>query len=346
MFRQRHGLIELTRNFILTLAILTILASSFCQVRAQAEGESIINVRREIEVGDHGLVKLEDFFTIDNSNEGNSLQQMTFGIPTDFSHFLVYIDGIDENAGKLSIEAANNKTSTIKWFRVMFHEPISPNSVYDFSIRMIFSKMISLESGIFILSYPMHPILPVKAERSNVTIILPEDSEINLPWNSTLSPIEMGGGAGLNEVIAPLEPYTTQVTSFNYSSENQKILECKSMEKRIVFKSNGEILMVDSYAFENLGRAILSFEIDTPDDAEDIMLYDFAGPLWPVKQYGVYSVQVSPRYNRFGSEESFNFRLEYRIDQKNYIKEIAKQLDEFLDYYGGTNFDNPLVENE
>ena len=52
------------------------------------------------------------------------------------------------------------------------------------------------------------------------------------------------------------------------------------------------------------------------------MLYDFAGPLWPVKQYGVYSVQVSPRYNRFGSEESFNFSMEYRIDQKNYIKQL------------------------
>ncbi len=338
MFRHRHGFTELTRAIILTMAILTILMSSFYQVKVQAGSEPILNVRREIEVGEHGLVKLKDSFKFDNTNGDNSLEQMTIGFPTNFSHSLVYIDGIDNKGRELLIEPTNNETSTIKWLKVDFPEPISPGSVYDFGIRMIHSKMIRYEPNVFILSYPIHPILQIKAESSNLTIILPEGSEPRLASNSTLSLVKIGNKVGLNEVLKPLDPYLVQISSINYTSEKQKMLECKSIEKRIIFKSNGEIFIVDNYTFHNLGGNILSFGIDIPDDAKDIMLYDFAGPLWPVSQYGVYSVHVSTRYNRFGAGENFDFRLEYGIDQKNHIKQ--------LDWWGRYRFSMNIKPSE
>jgi hypothetical protein len=288
----------------------------------RAESDPIITVVREIEVGEYGVVKVDDSFTVDNTNGINPMGEMIIGFPENFNKNLMRISGLDDDDKRLLIESIGDDRS-ISWYKVIFHQSVSPGSTYNFKIRAIFSNIIKFESNLFAFSFLMHPTLRIEAESSNSTIILVGGSAPQLAPNSNLLVANMsGGGVGLTQVLRPLDPIYTNITTFNYTSQNQNILKCESMEKKFIFRSNGELHVVENYSFNNLGKALLSFNIDTPDDAEDIMLYDFIGPLWPKAQYGVESVQVSNRYINFAAGEHFNFRLEYKIPQQDYIRSL------------------------
>jgi hypothetical protein len=289
---------------------------------AQAESDPTITVVREIEVGEYGVVRVNDSFTVDNTNGVNPIGEMVIGFPENFNENLLQIDGLADNDNRLVIESIGDDRS-ISWYEIIFHQSVAPGSTYNFKIRTIFSNIIKFESNLFAFRFIMHPTLRIEAQSSNSTIILVGGSAPQLAPNSNLLVGNMSeGGVGLTQVLRPLDPIYSNITAFNYTSQNQNILECESVEKRFVFRSNGELFVVENYSFNNLGKAALSFKIDTPDDAKDIMLYDFIGPLWPKAQYGVESVQVSNRYVNFAAGEHFNFRLEYKIPQQDYIQPL------------------------
>ena len=318
------------KSLVLTILILVILVNSLHRMDVQAESNPTITVVREIEASEYGVVRVDDSFTVDNTNGVDPIEEMVIGFPESFDEDLMQIGGLDDDDNKLLIESIGHDRS-ISWYKMIFHQSVSPGSTYNLKMQAIFSNIIKFESNLYTFSFPMHPTLRIKAHSSNSTILLVGGSLPRLAPNSNLLMINMSeGGIGLNEVLRPLDPVYINITSFNYTSQNQNILECESIEKRLVFKSNGELFVVENYSFNNLGKAILSFKIDTPDDAKDIMLYDFIGPLWPKAQYGVESVQVSNRYVNFATDEHFNFRLEYKIPQKDYIQ--------LLDWWGRYRF--------
>ncbi len=327
-----------SKSLILMILVFTILVIFPLRIDAQAEGEPTLNVVREIEVREYGLVKISDSFNLENNNDGGPIEALDIGFPKNFSDAIVRVIGIDENDNRLLIESDEDHES-INWLKIKFNQPILSGSVYNFRVQSILTNIIKYEPNLFVFNFPNQPILKIKAQSSNSTIFLPQDSSPDLPQNSRLNMINISGGVGLNEIVRPLYPNSFNVTSFRYSSQQQNILECKSIEKKIIFKPNGEIFAVENYSFSNLGKTLQSFKIDTPDNALDIMLYDAFGPLWPQTQYGVDSVQVTTRYKIFGEGGNFNFRLEYKVPQKDHIEQ--------LDWWGRYRFsiDIPSDEN-
>ena len=310
------------KSLVLAVLAIMILVNSFHCMDAHAEGDPTIIVIREINVGEYGVVRVNDSFTLDNTNGAESIEEMTVGFPDNFDENLMQIRVLDVDNNNLLIEPIGNDKS-INWYKIIFHQSVSPGSTYDLKMQTIFSNIIKFKSNLYTFSFPIHPTLRIEAQASNSTIILVGGSVPQLAPDSNLLMVNMsGGGIGLNHVLRPLDSVYVNITSFNYTSQNQNILECESIEKRFVFKTNGELSVIENYSFNNLGKNILSFKIDTPDDAKDIMLYDFIGPLWPQAQYGVESVQVSNRYVNFATDEHFNFRLEYDIPQREYIQPL------------------------
>ena len=309
------------------------------QIEVEGSGENKLNVSRKIEVGEYGLVQVTDFFMIDNTNGTSPIEFFSFGFPEDFSHNVEYIKITDNQDRNLPVRSSINNTSKIEWFEVTFPEPILAGADSSFNITILLSKVLEYESNAFIFGFPIHPILSTKAENSNTIIILPKGAVPNLPSNSTVKGALIDDRRVLNETISPLEPNDVHLFSFNYSSDVQKIMECKSIEKRIVFKSNGEILISDNYSLSNLGGTISSINVPILENVEDTMLYDnlgFIGLVQAESEQGI--VTVSPRYHNVRGGENLNFQLKYKIQQKNYIKQ--------LDWWGRYGFSIPIQPNE
>jgi len=181
----------------------------------QAESDPTITVVREIEASEYGVVRVDDSFTVDNTKGVDPIGEMVIGFPESFDENLMQVGGLDDDDNKLLIESIGNDRS-IRWYKIIFHQSVSPGSTYNLKIQAIFSNIIKFESNLFAFSFPIHPTLRIEAQSSNSTIILVGGSAPQLAPNSNLLVANMSeGGVGLNQVLRLLDPVYSNITTFN-----------------------------------------------------------------------------------------------------------------------------------
>jgi len=322
--------------------------------------ESILNVSRETKVWDYGLVEVNDIFYFDNSEGNEPINHLSFGFPQNLSNNIRYIEIKDQQERKLEFESRSDNALNIEWFDVAFREPISVGDRSSYNITILFSEIIEFKELVFIFNFPIHPITSIKATSSNAIIILPRGAAPFLPPDSTLVEAFVGDREVLNQTISPLRPNEIKIDSFNYTSDIQKLIKCMSIEKKILFESDGEVMITEDYSFFNYGDDASPIEIPVPEDIEEVALYDGVGFIGDVGvEYPESRVSIDPRYIHFRNRENFNFQIEYNIPQKDYIEQldwwgrykfsilmppvedyIVNEYDIVLDFPEGTSFEN------
>ncbi len=301
---------------------------------------SILDVSRETKVGDYGLVEVNDIFYFDNSEGNEPINHFLFGFPQNLSNNIRYIEILDPQERKLEFKSRSDDALNIEWFDVTFSEPIQIGDKSSYNITMLLSEVIEFNESAFIFNFPIHPITSTEAASSNAIIMLPRDATPILSPNSTLAEAFVGDRQVLNETISPLEPNKIRIASFNYTSAIQKLINCISIEKKILFESNGEVIIKDNYSFFNYGENTSSIEVSVLEDIEEVALYDGVGFVGDVGvDFPESKVSITPRYSEFRNRENFNFQIEYNIPQRDYIEQ--------LDWWGRYKFSilMPPIEN-
>ncbi|MCW4033316.1 MAG: hypothetical protein NWF08_08025 [Candidatus Bathyarchaeota archaeon] len=319
--------------------ILSCLFSNHYQIEVMGSNESILNVSRETKVGDYGLVEVNDIFYFDNSEGNEPINHLSFGFPQSLSKNIRYIEIIDPQERKLEFESRSDNTLNIEWIDVAFSEPIQVGDKSSYNMTMLFSEIIEFKEIAFIFNFPIHPITSTKAASSNAIIILPRGSTPILSPNSTLVEAFVGDREVLNQTISPLRPNEIEIASFNYTSDIQKLIKCMSIEKKILFESNGEVIITEDYSFFNYGNDASPIEITVPEDIEEVALYDGVGFVGDVGvEYPESIVSIDPRYTHFRNGENFNFQIKYNIPQNDYIEQ--------LDWWGRCKFSILMIPVE
>ncbi len=301
---------------------------------------SILDISRETKVGDYGIVEVNDIFYFDNSEGNEPINHFLFGFPQNLSNNIRYIEILDPQERKLEFKSRSDDALNIEWFDVAFSEPIQVGDKSNYNITMLLSEVIEFNESAFIFNFPIHPITSTEAASSNAIIMLPRDATPILSPNSTLTEAFVGDRQVLNETISHLKPNEIRIDPFNYTSAIQKLINCISIEKKILFESNGEVIIKDNYSFFNYGENTSSIEVSVLEDIEEVALYDGVGFVGDVGvDFPESKVSITPRYSEFRNRENFNFQIEYNIPQRDYIEQ--------LDWWGRYKFSilMPPIEN-
>lgn len=340
--------------------ILSCLFSNYYQIEVIGSNESILNVSRETKVGDYGLVEVNDIFYFDNSEGNEPINHLSFGFPQSLNNNIRHIEIIDPQERKLEFKSRSDNEYNIEWFDVAFGEPIKVGDKSSYNMTILFSEIIEFKEPAFIFDFPIHPIASTEAANSNTIIMLPRDATPILSPNSTLAEAFVGDRQVLNQTISPLEPNEIKIASFNYTSDIQKLINCISIEKKILFESNGEVIIKDNYSFFNYGDDAAPIEIPVPEEIDEVALYDGVGFVEDVGvEFPESRVSIDPRYTHFRNGENFNFQIEYNIPQRDYIEQldwwgrykfsilvppvedyIVDEYNIVLDFPEGTSFEN------
>lgn len=302
----------LTSIIFLLLASFTAPASPAAQPRY-----AIKKITRIIYISDWGLAAVND--TVLVRNEGTeALASVDLGFPSLYAESLKYYVAKSKGT-RLTVDKSVDEEKAVCWLSYFFPAPLKPGEGYNFSSLTVFSDLVSYKEGKYNFSFAEAPVLKERADLYNVTIVLPADASPSLPENSTFKEIKFGEIPALNKVFEPLEPYHTEVFSFEFSSVSLQLLKVYRAERIISLDSPGKIKVVDGFSIHNPGVLIAAVRVRLPKGAARIMAYDPAGPLWEEETAGM-EVTVAPRFGDIRHGENFTFRLSYELNQEGYVE--------------------------
>jgi hypothetical protein len=312
-------------KIVILLSVLLLLIPTI-PVKSEQSQSASLKIQRVVGISDYGVVVVNDTFVLVNNND-KPIENIYVGILKNYEENLKYIMANDTQKRLLKIDS--KKDNSIHWFIFEFPKPILPKEEYQFSSIMVLSDLLKVKDRNFVFNFSASPILKTKAEFYNVTIVLLPGSSIFLPKDSKFNSTEYYGRPAVSRLFKPLEAYYNETVYFEFSSVTQYLLRCNSLERDITIGQDGRLYISDTYRFTNYAIPIYSLPIKLIENATDVMVYDTGGALWEEPKSGS-EIVVSPRYYSIRGGENYTFKIDYRLSQSNYMKQ--------LDLWGLYNF--------
>jgi hypothetical protein len=312
-------------KIVILLSILLLLIPAI-PVKSEQSQSASLKIQRVVGISDYGVVVVNDTFVLVNNND-KPIENIYVGILKNYEENLKYIMANDIQKRILKIDS--KKDNSIHWFIFEFPKPIFPKEEYQFSSIMVLSDLLRVKDRNFVFNFSASPILKTKAEFYNVTIVLLPGSSVFLPKDSKFNSTEYHGRPAVSRLFKPLEAYCNETVYFEFSSVTQYLLRCNSLERDITINQDGHLYISDTYRFTNYAIPIYSLPIKLIENATDVMVYDTGGALWEEPKSGS-EIIVSPRYYSIKGGENYTFKIDYRLSQSNYMKQ--------LDWWGLYNF--------
>jgi len=315
------------RKFIGIVALSLILVMAIPPAASAPVPPPVLEVKRHITIGDWGTVVFNDTLTILN-NGTSPANDLLYGVPRSSAEGLRYILA-KSSASVLQVDHDVEKDATFYWYRINFKEPLQPGKNATVNIASIRSDVIKFfmvmsEEGVeqlYQATFSSYPILKVRAGACNVTVYTSWDASFQLPVNSTFLATKIDGKPVLAASRKPLEPLTDEKYSFNFSSSSQRIVQCDWAKRKISLSPTGEVSVSDSYRLNNLAASFSSVRILLPKETAEVMAYDDSGPLWAAPKK-TSDVTIGPRFTNVRQNESFTFRLEYKLSAGKGVKQL------------------------
>jgi hypothetical protein len=326
----------MTRALTIALLILIMTPLITLPTNASASTDYTLEVKRTVRIGEYGLSTVEDTFIVVN-NSTLPLSEMSIGFPRQYVNDFRYIEARDSERRSLQVDLDLDPTSSTYWIRVWFYSPIEANQTYAFNVTSLFTGLIRSVGQVFKYRFEAAPTLMHDARSVNSTVIGQQGARFKLPPNSTFFETAVNGKAAITTIYRHLQAFANVTISVDYSSDRQFILRVPNMKRSISFRTDGGIIVSDSYEFFNPSVTISSIPIKLPTGATQVMAYDLVGAMW-VEPRDTENVAIAPRYpGGIKTNQTFNVTLSYTIPRSRYVKESG--------WWGRYNFTFDVVSN-
>lgn len=304
-----------------------ILAMSIMPASSAPVTVAIAGVKRHVTVGEWGAVVFNDTFTVLN-NSTSAANDFLYGIPRSNAEGLGFVVA-KSSSNLLQLDRDVDKDPSFYWMRVHFKDPLAPGKNLTVNIASIISGMIQFlrvegEEGteeLYRFSFSSFPILRTRAGSCNVTVYVSWDAKLQLPYNSTFIASKIEGKPVLINSRKPLEPLTHEKYDFNFSSTTQRLVACDWAEQEISLSPQGDISVSEQYRLSNLAASFSSVRMILPKGIVEVMAHDDAGPLWAAPKK-TSDITVEPRFRTVRQNESFTFKLEYKLAGRQNLKQL------------------------
>jgi len=331
------------------------------EVSASLEGiENIIITKtvREVNISGYGLVSMEDTLTIKNLNN-NPISSIFFGIPTDISEDLVFLEATGKDQNTLLTERSSMVMNGNEMVVAYFDSPLLPHQTRDVKFKHIYKNLLSyriIEDQLVVFVTTIYPLVPYKMEDDLIaTFNYPETaSAVEGSWgfvNPMLFHIMFNFDLIKDkleiDIITPfLENLGEQkgaIIFFTDSDHTQ--LEMKEINREIFISPWGIIKIKEQFSLMNLGLIdIVQFSLKVPQFAKDLYIYDDLGAIQGtlIKNLGTSkykSVTFSLLQNRarITPNSTFKFNVEYFLPFEKYASlnwfQESIQIDLFTTIY-------------
>jgi len=315
------------RNLAVIVAISVILVASLLPASSAPNTPSVIDVKRHITIGDWGAVVFNDTFTVFN-NGTSPVNDFLYGVPRSNAEALRFIMA-KASSNLLQVDQDVEKDPSFYWMRIRFKEPLPIGKNLTVNVASIHSNVIKFftvegEAGIEELygaAFSAYPIFRVRAGSCNVTVYTSWDAKFQLSYSSTFIATNIDGKPVLASSKKPLEPLTDEKYSFNFSSPSQHLVTCDWARRQISISPQGEVSVSDYYRLNNLGSSFSSIKLSLPKETVEVMAHDDIGPLWSAPKK-TFDVSVEPRFRNVRQNESFAFRVEYKLSPGKNVKQL------------------------
>ena len=315
------------RNLTVIAAISVILATSLLPASSAPNTPSVIDVKRHITIGDWGVVVFNDTFTVLN-NSTSTANDFLYGVPRSNAEGLRFVMA-KESSNLLQVERDVEKDPSFYWMRIRFKEPLPIGKNLTVNVASIHSDVVKFfriegEAGteeLYGVAFWAYPIFRVRAGSCNVTVYTSLDAKYQLSPGSTFIATRIDGKPVLATSKKPLEPLTDEKYSFNFSSSSQHLVTCDWARRQISISPQGEVSFSDYYRINNLGSSFSSVRLILPKETVEVMAHDDIGPLWSAPKK-TFDVSVEPRFRNVRQNESFAFRVEYKLSPGKNVKQL------------------------
>jgi hypothetical protein len=330
------------RNLVGIVALSLIVIALILPVSGASASTPAVNVRRQITIGDWGAVVFNDTYTVLNNGTA-SVNDFVWGLPRSGAEGLRFVMA-KSSADSLQIDRDIEKDPSFYWLKARFKDPLAPGKNTTINVASIHSGIIQFfqvqgtegTEELYRVTFSAYPVLKVRAGSCNVTVYTAWDAKFQLSYNSTFVSTRIDGKPVLVSSRKPLEPLTDERYSFNFSSSSQHVVSCDLGKRQISISPQGDVSISDYYHLNNLATSFSSVRLILPKETAEVMAYDDVGPIWTTPK-NTFDVSVEPRFRTVRQNESFAFRLEYKLSPGK----SAKQ----LEWWGLYNLNLRLLED-
>ena len=315
------------RSLAVIVALSVILVGSLLPASAAPSAPSVVDVKRHITIGDWGAVVFNDTFTVLN-NGTSPVNDFLYGVPRSNAEGLRFIMA-KASSSLLQVDRDVEKDPSFYWMKIRFKEPLPIGKNLTVNVASIQSDVIKFftvegEAGpeeLYAVSFSAYPIFKVRTGSCNVTAYTSWDAKYQLSYNSTFIATRIGGQPVLASSKKPLEPLTYERYSFNFSSSSQRLVTCDWARRQISISPQGEVSVSDHYRLNNLASSFSSIKLNLPKETTEVMAHDDIGPLWSAPKK-TYDISIEPRFRNVRQNESFTFRVEYKLSAGRNVKQL------------------------
>lgn len=323
---MRRGLILLLITpIIFVLPTLTVLAENDVQ--------PVINVQRDIEIVNAGVLFMNDTFTFEApSEEVVMITELNVGFHSSFiderRHFEIWQD----NSWKtLSYRECNLGDELFRGYETEFSSPVTlqDSITLKFRASYLFVNRVSKVSGGYSAHIPVYPALMYNISNFKLHITLPADAEfkeVSSPLNITH--VETDRRSTLEYESVGIGPLMNENATITYapSSYDEYLLNCEKLERHVIIKQ-GSLRVEDAYTFINKEDSITSFHLKIPLDASNIKARDGVGPLMvryedAREEADHIDAYVTPR-TAFRAWDRWSFTIGYSLSKQGHLSKDA-----------------------
>jgi hypothetical protein len=313
----------------LALVLITFIVFALPLYSASAQEYNLaIQVQRDVEIMEGGLILLDDTFSIRALEGGQTtISEFVVGFPDSFPDerrsFYMW-DG--DQWESLSFANVRFDNQSVYGYQIELPSPVQVDEATELKLRAsyLFIKSVYPKTADFEAELPVHPFLFYNISSYSLEIKLPEYAEyVDSTSQVNFTQSQQGDIWILIYESNNVSQMATETASivYNPAPEDEYLLDCKSLQLGVTIGSNS-LRFSDRYMLENRGGVITTFHVKLPNGASKIKAFDGVGPLtatWDEDE-GDESVDasVTPR-SAFRVGNKWSFTIEYSLPKQTYV---------------------------
>jgi hypothetical protein len=287
---------------------------------AETESEYVVDIDRVVNIGNWGLVTINDTVTVRN-NSTSLLRDVPLGLPRDYLEGLKYLGATDAQGMVLTIDRDLDPADGTYWYRVNFARSVAYNETYTFKVTSVFTGLLTSVSGGYQFRFVRNPVLRVRGISEALTVVAGFQARIGFPEDLNMTQSPETEAMQMHGTLGPVEPYTAKPLVLNMTNPEQQIVRVLRAERLVSIDADGKLRVSDTYDFESLAGSVSQVELTLPENSTDVMAYDSIGRLWDDPKRGP-NISVSPRYSGgIGANRTFSFTVKYTLQSQAYLKQ-------------------------
>jgi len=347
LYRKVLTVRRIFSSLLVFTLLLSLSMSAFIQVHGE-ESSPQVNVRREVEIREGGLIVVNDTLTLSKPPNAAFIDVETFfvGLPSVFAERVDYrAFYLWHNNGWIPLTGSKVfGEKGIQGFRVTLPNAVRLDESKALTLRSVFllSENVYIYGQDVVVTFPLYPSLSVNMSTCDVRVRLPKGAIVKNTETGIFAISAIDGTYVLSHSRSFLPPFQTRETTLAYSvgTSSNLFVRCEELQRVITLAPPSKMRIQDTYVLSNLGPRLTSYVVKIPMNSIDVDVEDYLGKLTfkseIIEKEGCVRVGIVPRIS-IVTDERWVFSLEYSLPLKDYVKTSSE--DTFnLKYFFLSNF--------